>query len=155
VANDKKFIVKNGLCTQNIELYSPDSANTVIMSMSNGSNVLSFGGTVNFNAITQGGCAVGAGLDAQKNFTVVEACSLTSTGCHNTFIGQGAGRFMTFGEHNFFAGQCAGMCNIAGACNINIGRFSGLFSTGGRNNINVGYGTGAYATILIWDSLQD
>ena len=81
MANDKKFIVKNGVCTQNIELYSPDGANTLIMSMAAGSNVLTVAGTVNFQNITQAGCAVGAGLTAQKNFLVVDACSLTSTGC--------------------------------------------------------------------------
>jgi hypothetical protein len=44
--NNKKFAVKNGLLTQNIDFISPDEANTIAVTMSN-SNVLSVAGTLN------------------------------------------------------------------------------------------------------------
>jgi hypothetical protein len=84
----------------------------------------------------------GAVLDAQKNFLVVEACALTSTGCHNTFIGQGAGRCTTFGDYNFFAGRCAGFFNTAGSCNTFIGFNSGTNTNTGTNNVFLGKSAG-------------
>jgi len=43
VANTKKFAVKNGLLTQNIDFASPDDLNTITVSMLN-SDALSFSG---------------------------------------------------------------------------------------------------------------
>lgn len=43
MANSKKFIVKNGLLTQNVEFVSPDDANTITVSMLN-SDTLSVSG---------------------------------------------------------------------------------------------------------------
>jgi hypothetical protein len=137
VANDKKFAVKNGICAQNVEFHSPNLANTLIASMVNGSNVLSFTGTVDFQNITKGGTAVGGGgatLTEQKNFLVVDSCALTSTGCHNTFIGSGAGQCTTFGKYNFFAGQCAGFNNTTGCHNFFAGRCAGISNTTGAGN---------------------
>ena len=47
--NSKKFVVKNGLITQNIEFVSPDSLSVVTQSMSN-NGTLSFNGTISATA---------------------------------------------------------------------------------------------------------
>ena len=92
------------------------------------------------------GLGGGASLDAQKNFTVVDACALTATGCHNVFIGSGAGRCTTFGKFNFFAGQCAGFESTTSCNNIFLGKFAGQCTTTSSNNVFLGNYAGRRAT---------
>jgi len=88
----------------------------------------------NVTISASGGGGGGASLDAQKNFAVVDACALTSTGCHNIFIGENAGRCTTFGKYNFFAGKRAGFCNTTGCYNNFFGAYAGNCNTTGSFN---------------------
>ena len=92
--------------------------------------------------VTIAGGGAAAVLDAQKNFTVVDACALTATGCHNIFIGQNAGRCTTFGSYNFFAGLCAGFSNTTSCNNIFLGREAGVCNTSGCLNTFLGFCAG-------------
>lgn len=76
MANDKKFEVKNGLVAQNVEFSSPNRANTLIASMSNGSNVLSFAGTIDSQRLLANSVAV---LPALKAWAYINQGNLTTS----------------------------------------------------------------------------
>jgi len=96
MANDKKFEVKNGLVAQNVEFTSPNRANTLIASMTNGSNVLSFAGTIDAQRILSNGSPVGGGggpsTDTLANVTArgnVTGDTITITNAGNSLVASG------------------------------------------------------------------
>jgi hypothetical protein len=67
-------------------------------------------------------------------------------GCHNTFIGCGAGAYVTTGRNNVYLGCRAGFCHISGNYNTFFGNRAGFALETGTNNTIIGCGAAASST---------
>ena len=131
MANDKRFVVKNGLHTQDIKLESPDKTKNITVSMLN-TGVMSFNTSSNqiFTVADSGAATLGTITAGNWNGTAIDS-QYGGTGINNN------GRTITIGGNistaNSFttSGNFATTLTTTAATNITLPTSGTLLTTGG------------------------